>query len=90
MGENILSVSNGDETIEYMIERVIRFDSKFFFTIFNLSNMDFMFGEYVGELPMDDDEAIKIICEDFKGGCKHIAYPDGYIVDDLYEMIDLY
>lgn len=90
MNENILVVQNGDETVEYMIERIIRFDNKFFFTIFNLSNMDFMFGEYVGKLPDNDDEALKIVCEDFKSGCKHIAYPDGYIVDDLYEMIDLY
>ena len=42
-----------------------------------------------GELPADEEEAIAVIYDDFRSGCKHITYPDGYIADDLYEMMDL-
>lgn len=85
----VLSFGTGEEKREYLIERVIDFLESKFFTIFNLATGELMFGEYCGELPEDEDKAREIICDDFKSGCKHIQYPDGYIVDDLYEMIDL-
>lgn len=74
----------------YIIERVIDMDDKKFFTLFNLDTGNVMFGEYEGELPPDEDEAREIIWKDFLDGCPHISYPDGYIVDDLYEMIDFF
>ena len=80
----------GEEKTKYLIERVIPFGEQFFFTLFNLQTGDFMFGEYERELPEDEDTAREIIWQDFLDGCKHISYPDGYIVDDLYEMIDFF
>lgn len=85
---HILTVTDGDTTIEYLIGRIIPYDDKKFFTIFNLTFGGFMFGQYLGDLPEDEDAAVDIIVEDFKSGCAHITYPDGYIADDLYEMID--
>lgn len=91
MNENhILTIQNGEMKIEYLIERVIRMDSQIFFTIFNLTSGEVMFGEFLGELPEDEEQALDTICDDFRAGCKHITYPDGYIVDDLYEMVDFY
>jgi len=75
---------------EFLIERVVVLDKKYYFTLFNLNTGDLLFGEYEGELPKDEDEAREIIWNDFREGCCHISYPDGYIVDDLYEMIDFF
>lgn len=86
----VLVLGEGDNATKYLIERVIPFGEQFFFTIFNLHTGEVMFGEYEGELPEDEDTAREIIWNDFREGCKHISYPDGYIVDDLYEMIDFF
>lgn len=86
----VLCLGEGDNKTEYLIERVIRYGEQNFFTLFNLMTGDVMFGEYCGELPEDEDEAREIIWEDFRCGCKNIEYPDGYIVDDLFEMIDFF
>ena len=86
----ILSSGEGDNKTEHLIERVIHFEGGHYFTIIDLASGSVMFGEYTGELPKDDDLAREVICNDFRSGCKHIAYPDGYIVDDLYEMIDMF
>ena len=86
--KNILTLSKDGVTTQYLIERVIRLDEQLFFTVINLNDGNLMFGEYTDELPLDDEKAIEIICEDFRKGCEHVIYPDGYIQDDLYEMID--
>ena len=86
----ILTSGEGDNKSEYLIERVIRDGDKNYFTLFDLMTGNVMFGEYTDALPGDDDEAREAIWDDFRCGCKHIQYPDGYIVDDLYEMIDFF
>jgi len=86
----VLTLGEGDERSEYLIERVIKLGDQQFFTLFNLMIGDVMFGEYTGSLPEDEDEAREVIWVDFRNGCKKITYPDGYIVDDLYEMIDFF
>ena len=82
----VLTVTMGEETIKYLIDRIIRLSGANYFNLFNLSNGDMMFGEYEGSLPEDEDLAREIVWRDFLDGCKHISYPDGYIVDDLFEM----
>lgn len=89
MEDRILIVEDGGQTFEYMIGSIIRLDDKIYFTIINLTEGGLLFGEYEGEVPEDDEEALDIIYKDFVDGCKNISYPDGYIVDDLYEMMDL-
>jgi len=89
MDDRILTVTDGDRQIEYIISEILRLDEGNFFAIFNLTEGGFMFGQFLGELPADDEEAIAVIYDDFRSGCKHITYPDGYIADDLYEMMDL-
>ena len=84
----VLTFGEGDEKAEYLIERVIKDGDKRYFPLFNLMTGNVMFGEYTDSLPEDEDEAREVIWNDFRTGCKHIQYPDGYIVDDLYEMID--
>lgn len=86
----VLTLGDGEDKIPYLIERVICMDNQRFFTLVNLITGDFMFGEYTGQLPEDEDEAREIIWNDFRNGCETITYPDGYIVDDLYEMIDFF
>lgn len=86
----VLTVGEGSEKTEYLIERVIRHREKLFFTLFNLGTGDMMFGEYGGELPEDEDLAREIIWNDFREGCRHISYPDGYIVDELFDMTDFF
>lgn len=86
----ILTLGEGDERQDYIIERVINYENQQFFTLFNLTNGAVMFGEYLEKLPEDEDIAREIIWNDFRSGCKHITYPDGYIVDDLFEIIDFY
>ena len=90
MEKYVLELGTGENKTEYLIERVIPYGDQFFFTIFNLFTGDVMFGEYEGALPDDEDSAREIIWQDFMDGCNHISYPDGYIVDDLYEMIDFF
>lgn len=82
----VLNSVNG----KYLIERVVDFNEKKFFTLFNLENGSLMFGEYEGDLPENEDEAREIIWKDFLEGCHNISYPDGYIVDDLFEIIDFF
>lgn len=86
----VLTQGEGDNRCDYLIERVIKYGEHYFFTLFNLMTGDVMFGEYTGELPKDEDDAREVIWNDFREGCKNISYPDGYIVDDLYEMIDFF
>lgn len=88
--EFVLTVGEGESKVKYLIERVIPMDDKCFFTILNLSNFDFMFGEYTGPQAEDPEETRLRIWQDFGRGCPNISYPDGYIVDDLYEMIDIF
>lgn len=85
----ILCYGEGEEKREYLIGNIIEYGSDKYFMIINLISADVMFGEFLGELPEDEDEAREIIWKDFMNGCKHIQYPDGYIVDDLYEMMEL-
>lgn len=86
----VLTLENENSEYKYLIERVITYGEQKFFTLFNLSTGDFLFGEYIGELPQDEDVAREIIWNDFRNGSSKISYPDGYIVDDLYEMIDFF
>lgn len=90
MEKYVLELGEEESKTLYLIERVIPYGEQNFFTLFNLMSGDFMFGEYDGTLPDDEDVAREIIWQDFLDGCKHISYPDGYIVDDLYEMIDFF
>lgn len=89
MSEKLVLVYDEKESkSEYLIERVIKYGEQNFFTLFNLMTGDVMFGEYTDVLPEAEDEAREMIWKDFIDGCKHITYPDGYIVDDLFELID--
>ena len=86
----ILSMSTEAGEIRYLIDQIIPLDGKNFFSLCNLTTGALLFGEYTGSLPESWDDAREIIWRDFLDGCAHISYPDGYILDDLYEMIDLY
>lgn len=86
----VLTLGEGENRHEYLIERVIKYGEQLFFTLFDLMTGNVMFGEYTDTLPDNEDEAREVIWNDFRNGCKHIEYPDGYIVDDLYEMVDFF
>lgn len=80
-------MGEGENQTTYMIAQIIRMDGKNFFSIFNMNNADLLFGEYLGKLPEDEDEAREVIWKDFQDGCKHITHPDGHIMDDLFFMM---
>lgn len=84
----ILVMGEGENAVRHMIAQVIRMDNKNFFSIFNMANADLMFGEFLGDLPEDEDLAREVIWRDFLDGCKHITHPDGHILDDLFFMMD--
>ncbi|MBQ0001332.1 MAG: hypothetical protein KBT01_07345 [Clostridiales bacterium] len=89
MEENfILPVGEGENQILYMIERALVLDGKCFFSILNLGTFDVMFGEFLGDFTDDPEENRARIYADFKNGCKHITYVDGYMEDMLYDAWD--
>lgn len=86
----MLVMGEGENQIRYMIAQIIRVDGKNFFSIFNMTNADMLFGEFLGELPEDEDQARELIWQDFQDGCKRITYPDGHIMDDLFCMLEMF
>lgn len=85
----ILVMSEGENEVRHIIGNVIRMEEKKFFSIFNMNTADLMFGEFLGDLPEEEDLAREVIWRDFMDGCKHITHPDGHILDDLFLMMDV-
>ena len=84
----IITSGSAEEKREYFIQKAFLLDGRCYFTILNINTFDVMFGEYLGTYEDDMEKTREKIYQEFVEKRPNVTYPDGYILDDLYEMWD--
>lgn len=84
----ILTSGEGEQKKEYLIGDVYLIDGKCYFSVLDLGTFDVMFGEFLGETEEDSEINRERIYQDFLNQCPNITFVDGYMLDELYDMLD--